>query len=77
MALKKQMLALLDARGAEYPAEHNVGHLYAAKPALADHYKSLDPTNSFNPGIGKTSRDKFYGADCGCGTVDAAKTAAE
>jgi len=54
------MLALLDARGAEYPAEHNVGHLYAAKPDLAAHYKACDPTNSFNPGIGKMSRCKHY-----------------
>lgn len=59
-ALKNQMLALLDARGAEYPAEHNVGHLYAAKPDLAAHYKACDPTNSFNPGIGKMSRRKHY-----------------
>lgn len=65
-ALKAQMLALLDSRGAEYPAEHNVGHLYAAKPALVDHYQKLDPTNSFNPGIGKTSRARQYGA-CDCG----------
>ncbi len=60
-ALKAQMLAILDARGAEYPAEHNVGHIYKAKPALAAHYAALDPTNSFNPGIGGTAR----GA-CGC-----------
>lgn len=73
-ALKAQMLALLNKRGAEYPAEHNVGHLYEAKPALAAHYQALDPTNSFNPGIGKTSRDKHYGAPCGCA---AHKTAAE
>ena len=31
------------------PAEHNVGHLYVAKPALAGFYQSLDPTNTFNP----------------------------
>ncbi|MCY4180163.1 MAG: D-lactate dehydrogenase, partial [Litoreibacter sp.] len=36
-ALKAKMLELLDARGAEYPAEHNVGHLYKAKPDLAAH----------------------------------------
>lgn len=59
-ALKSDMLALLDARGAEYPAEHNVGHLYAAKPDLAAFYRSIDPTNAFNPGIGKTSRRKHY-----------------
>ncbi|RYY27416.1 MAG: D-lactate dehydrogenase [Sphingomonadales bacterium] len=59
-ALKAQMLALLDTRHAEYPAEHNVGHQYAAKPALADHYRALDPTNRLNPGIGKTSRAKDW-----------------
>ncbi|MEM6487798.1 MAG: D-lactate dehydrogenase [Pseudomonadota bacterium] len=57
-ALKQKMLALLDRRGAEYPAEHNVGHLYPAKPALAAFYASLDPTNCFNPGIGKTSKQR-------------------
>ncbi|RYG89569.1 MAG: D-lactate dehydrogenase [Alphaproteobacteria bacterium] len=59
-ALKTEMLALLDTRGAEYPAEHNVGHQYAAKPALAEHYRALDPTNRLNPGIGKTSRAKHW-----------------
>ncbi|UWQ89732.1 D-lactate dehydrogenase [Rhodobacteraceae bacterium M382] len=59
-ALKAAMLALLDKRGAEYPAEHNVGHLYAAKPDLADFYQSIDPTNSMNPGIGKMSRNRNY-----------------
>lgn len=59
-ALKEQMLALLEARGAEYPAEHNVGHLYRAKPQLAEFYRRLDPTNTFNPGIGKTSKRKGW-----------------
>lgn len=54
--VKQRMLSLLDRRGAKYPAEHNVGHLYEAEPALADFYTALDPTNSFNPGIGKTSK---------------------
>jgi len=54
--LEHRMLRLLDARGAQYPAEHNVGHLYEAKPALINHYKSLDPCNCFNPGIGRTSK---------------------
>lgn len=57
-ALKARMLALLDKRGAEYPAEHNVGHLYVAKPDLRAFYERLDPTNSFNPGIGKTSKQR-------------------
>lgn len=51
-----EMWKLLDARGAEYPAEHNVGHLYKAKPPLERHYRELDPTNSLNPGIGLTSK---------------------
>lgn len=59
-AIKARMLELLDERGAEYPAEHNVGHLYAAKPDLAKHYRECDPTNSLNPGIGKMSRRKCY-----------------
>jgi D-lactate dehydrogenase len=56
VAIEHAMWRILDARGAEYPAEHNVGHLYVAKPALVSHYKALDPSNSFNPGIGKTSK---------------------
>ncbi|CAI1539954.1 D-lactate dehydrogenase [Serratia fonticola] len=60
-ALKEQMLAILNQRGAEYPAEHNVGHLYHAKPDLQAFYQDADPTNSFNPGIGKTSKQKHWG----------------
>lgn len=59
-ALKQKMLALLNDKGAEYPAEHNVGHLYIAKPALKNFYQQIDPTNSFNPGIGKTSKLKNW-----------------
>lgn len=58
--IKHQMLEYLDQRGAQYPAEHNVGHLYEAKPELKSFYKKLDPTNSFNPGIGKTSKNKNW-----------------
>ena len=59
-AIKERLLALLDARGAQYPAEHNVGHLYHAKPALAAHYRALDPRNLLNPGLGKTSRRRDW-----------------
>jgi D-lactate dehydrogenase len=59
-AVKDKILATFDARGAEYPAEHNVGHEYFAKSDLKSFYKSLDPTNSFNPGIGKTSKCKHW-----------------
>jgi len=58
--LKKELLKTYEARGAEYPAEHNVGHEYFAKPSLTEFYKQLDPTNFFNPGIGKTSKLKNW-----------------
>jgi D-lactate dehydrogenase len=59
-AIKKAMLLLLEKRGAEYPAEHNVGHQYDAKPPLADNYKKLDPTNTFNAGVGGMSKKLNY-----------------
>ncbi len=65
LAIEHAMWDLLDARGAEYPAEHNVGHLYPAKPALAQFYRQLDPTNTFNPGIGHTSKARGWQA-CDC-----------
>ena len=58
--LKKKLLKTYDARGAEYPAEHNVGHEYIAKPSLSRFYKELDPINGFNPGIGQTSKRKYW-----------------
>ncbi|MDD1509041.1 D-lactate dehydrogenase [Pseudomonas sp. CNPSo 3701] len=63
-AIKQNMLALLDARGARYPAEHNVGHLYDADPELERHYRQLDPTNAFNPGIGRLTRRYRWRDDC-------------
>jgi D-lactate dehydrogenase len=69
--MEHQMWKLLDDRGAQYPAEHNVGHLYVAKPELAAFYRELDPTNTFNPGIGHTSKLKNWETHqhndrCGC-----------
>lgn len=61
---KERVLALLDARGAKYPAEHNVGHIYRANPVLEGFYRSLDPTNTFNPGIGQTSTRYRWRAVC-------------
>ena len=58
--IEEEMLKILDTRGAQYPAEHNVGHLYHANDDLKKFYNSLDPTNSFNPGIGKTSKKKDW-----------------
>ncbi|MCL4111191.1 UNVERIFIED_CONTAM: hypothetical protein GTU68_043104 [Idotea baltica] len=61
--VKSEMLALLDSRGAKYPAEHNVGHLYEADSDLQKFYIELDPTNTFNPGIGKMDKHK---RNCNC-----------
>ena len=58
--IKERILSEYDKRGAEYPSEHNVGHEYLAKKTLRDFYKKLDPTNSFNPGIGGTSKCKNW-----------------
>ncbi len=67
LAIEHAMWTLLDARGAEYPAEHNVGHLYPAKPALAAFYQQLDPSNTFNPGIGQTAKTRGWGrGSCDC-----------
>jgi len=62
-AVKQAMLQVLDSRGAKYPAEHNVGHLYEAEAPLQEFYRKLDPTNSFNPGIGKMEKHK---RNCAC-----------
>jgi D-lactate dehydrogenase len=59
-ALKDEMLELLRTRGAQYPAEHNVGHLYEAPDTLKRFYRENDPTNSMNPGIGKTTKHKYW-----------------
>ena len=58
--IKKQLLETYNERGAEFPAEHNVGHEYQAKPSLINFYKSLDPTNTLNPGIGMSSKLKNW-----------------
>ena len=59
-AFKEAVKVYLAERGAKYPAEHNVGHLYQASCEHVDHWKQLDPTNSCNPGVGKTSKKKYW-----------------
>lgn len=54
--IKKLMVERLEAKGAKLPAEHNVGHMYKAEPVLRAFYEKLDPTNTFNPGIGKQNK---------------------
>jgi len=61
--MKAKLLKYFDSRGAKYPAEHNVGHQYEAEQTLQKFYKELDPTNTFNPGVGKLSK---YKQSCTC-----------
>ncbi|GBQ23069.1 D-lactate dehydrogenase [Acetobacter estunensis NRIC 0472] len=63
MAVEHEMLPGLDARGARYPAEHNVGHLYQAPDNMLAHYRELDPCNCMNPGIGKATKRKNWVAE--------------
>ena len=53
-----KILKTFDERGSECPAVHNVWHEHLSKPVLEDFYRELDPTNTFNPGIGSTSKHK-------------------
>jgi len=54
------MKELVEGKGGRMPAEHNFGHLYEAPEHVARFYRELDPTNSLNPGIGRTSRKKAW-----------------
>ena len=58
--MKKILLDRLEKRGAKFPAEHNFGHMYDADETVRAFHERLDPTNTFNPGIGRTSKLKEY-----------------
>jgi len=60
LEIEHKIIEHLNGCGIEFPSEHNVGHLYTAKPVLADFYRSLDPINAMNPGIGHTSKLKDW-----------------
>ncbi|HLS33555.1 MAG TPA: D-lactate dehydrogenase, partial [Brevibacterium sp.] len=60
VALKKEMTALLESRGAAVPAEHNFGRIYPAPESMVEHFQQLDPLNMFNAGVGETSPHKRW-----------------
>ena len=60
VALKAQMMTLLEERGAAVPAEHNYGRLYHVPSEMGAHFKELDPCNVFNAGVGETSPRKNW-----------------
>ncbi len=51
---------ILKERGAKLPAEHNYGRIYKLPESMEEHFKELDPTNTFNAGIGGTSPHKDW-----------------
>lgn len=59
-AFETAVKSLVEAKGGKMPAEHNFGHLYEAPQHVTAFYRELDPTNSLNPGIGKTSRSRNW-----------------
>ncbi|MDG6095281.1 D-lactate dehydrogenase [Acetobacter sp. AN02] len=63
MEIEHRILRLLDQRGARYPAEHNFGHLYDAPDDVKAYYRTLDPCNCFNPGIGRATKKKNWQAE--------------
>ena len=60
VALKHRMMKLLEDRGAKIPAEHNYGRIYPVPESMVEHFKELDPTNTFNAGVGMTSAKKNW-----------------
>ena len=58
--LKKEILEIFKQNNIKYPAEHNYGHYYEADKELINHYVNLDPSNTFNAGVGKTSKNLNY-----------------
>ena len=58
--VKSEILRKLNNIGAKYPAEHNVGHFYKAEKDQSEFFIQLDPTNTFNSGVGKLSKNKYY-----------------
>ncbi|MDY3127053.1 MAG: D-lactate dehydrogenase [Corynebacterium sp.] len=58
--LHDEIQAWLEQRGAKLPAEHNFGRLYHMPAEMVEHFKQLDPTNTFNAGIGGSSPRKNW-----------------
>jgi D-lactate dehydrogenase (quinone) len=50
MEIEHEMWRILDRRGAEYPAEHNVGHVYDAKPPLVESLPIARPQQQLQSG---------------------------
>ena len=54
------MFEIYDRRGQNIHQSIMLDIEYVAKKDLLNFYKELDPTNSFNSGIGFSSKNKFW-----------------
>lgn len=59
-AFEDALIDRLHGEGGMCPAEHNFGHHYRAPENVVAFYRALDPTNTLNPGIGRTSRARLW-----------------
>jgi D-lactate dehydrogenase len=60
-ARKMDIKHVVEQEGGKLPAEHGHGTEYAAPTQTQSRWMSMDPTNVFNPGVGGTRTEKFYG----------------
>ena len=58
--LREKLREALEALVGRVAGEVSKRNVDQAKPVLAAFYRSLDPTNALNPGVGRTSRNKHW-----------------
>lgn len=57
---KRAVKHVVEELGGRLPAEHGFGVEYAAPPAVRERWILVDPTNTMNPGVGRTSARPGY-----------------
>ncbi|CAE8635991.1 unnamed protein product [Polarella glacialis] len=61
LVAKKAIKKAIEKAGGKLPAEHGHGIEYEAPAETQDRWRAMDPTNAMNPGVGCTSRLRWYG----------------
>lgn len=62
-AAKMWMKREVERMGGRLPAEHGHGTEYAAPKETQARWRAMDPTNTFNPGVGGLSTCAHYKCD--------------
>lgn len=57
---KRAVKHAVEVLGGRLPAEHGFGVEYAAPPEVRERWARADPTNTMNPGVGRTSPRPGY-----------------